>query len=268
MNTDGSTHSPAPAQEGLALFARDLAVGYDNRTIVSGINLEIRRGQSLALVGPNGSGKSTLLRTIVGLQSPIGGELQVLGKSPTAVTRQIGYLSQFHASSLVLPLRAEDVVRMGRFSAHGLLGRMTGQDKEWVVAAMQTMGVAKLADAPLRALSGGQQQRVYLAQALAHRADLLVLDEPTSGLDAAGRVTYLQALQAEVARNAAVVVATHDIQEAAACDWVMLLAERVVAYGPPRSVLTPAAMLETFGIVLTSIDSHLGMAVAEREHRH
>ena len=163
---------------------------------------------------------------------------------------------------------AMDVVRMGRYPAHGLLGRMTRQDEEWVAAAMQTMGVAHLADMPLRALSGGQQQRVYLAQVLAHHADLLVLDEPTAGLDTAGREIYFQAIRAELARNATAVVATHDIQEAAACDWVMLLAGRVVAFGPARMVLTPAAMLETFGIVLTSLGGQLEVAVVEREHGH
>jgi ABC-type Mn2+/Zn2+ transport system ATPase subunit len=266
MNANLPTNGTAAAQALPSLVARQLAVGYDETVVVSAMNLTIQRGQSLALIGPNGSGKSTLLRTIVGLQPPLGGEIQVLGKTPSAATRQIGYLGQMHASGIVLPLRAVDVVRMGRFPAHGLLGRMTRQDEEWVDSAMRTMEVAQLADLPLRALSGGQQQRVYLAQVLAHRADLLVLDEPMAGLDVAGREVYLQAIRSELARNAAVIVATHDLQEAAACDWVMLLAGRVVAYGPSRSVLTPTAMLEAFGIVLTSLDGKLAMAVAEREH--
>jgi ABC-type Mn2+/Zn2+ transport system ATPase subunit len=141
---------------------------------------------------------------------------------------------------------------------------MTAEDDEWVAAAMRTMGVERLADAPLRSLSGGQQQRVYLAQVLACRADLLVLDEPSAGLDAGGRQRYTQAMQMELARGAAIVTATHDIQEAANCDQALLLAHRVVAMGPGREVLTPAALLETFGITF----SRDGIAVIEREHGH
>lgn len=248
----------------IRLRTRQLDIGYDSETVVAEITLELRSGQSLALVGINGSGKSTLLKTIVGLLPPLGGDLEVLGTRPGGAPRRIAYLSQFHTSGFVLPLRARDVVGMGRFSARGLLGQMTTEDDELVAAAMRTMGVERLADAPLRSLSGGQQQRVYLAQVLARRADLLVLDEPSAGLDAGGREVYTQAMQAELARGAAIVTATHDIQEAANCDQAMLLAHRVVAIGPGREVLTPETLLETFGIIF----NRNGIAVIEREHGH
>ncbi len=248
--------------------ARQLEIGYENEAIVSGIDLELQAGQALALVGINGSGKSTLLKTIVGLLSARRGELQVLGARAGSLRGQIAYLAQFHTSGFLLPLQAMDVVRMGRFSVHGLLGRMTREDDDRVKWAMRTMGVEHLADQPLRLLSGGQQQRVYLAQVLARRADLIVLDEPTAGLDAAGREVYLQAIQTERERGAAVIAATHDIQEAAQCDGVMLLARRVVACGAPDQVLTPETLLEAFGIVMTLRDQHLSLAVMEHEHGH
>ena len=129
---------------------------------------------------------------------------------------------------------------------------MGREDNEIVLSAMRTMGIEKLADAPLRSLSGGQQQRAYLAQLLAHQADLLVLDEPTTGLDAGGRELYLRTINDEVCRGASVIMATHDIQdEAALCRQVMLLARKVVALGAPQEVMTPEALLETFGIVVT-----------------
>ncbi len=250
------------------LRANNLDIGYDGDTVVRGINLELGLGQSLALVGMNGSGKSTLLKTIVGLLRPLRGELAVLGTPPGGTPRRIAYLSQFQTSQLILPLRAADIVRMGRYPVHGLLGRMTKEDDELVAAAMRTMGVEGLSDAPLRSLSGGQQQRVYLAQVLAQRADLLVLDEPTAGIDAAGKEIYGQAMQAELARGATVITATHDIQEAARGDQVMLLARRVIALGSPREVLRPEALLETFGIVITFENQHLGLIGVESEHGH
>jgi len=144
---------------------------------------------------------------------------------------------------------------------------MGRQDDEIVLSAMRTMGIEKLAESPLRSLSGGQQQRTYLAQVLAHQADLLVLDEPAAGLDAGGRELYLQAINDELCRGASVVVATHDIQEEAAlCHQVLLLARRVVALGTPQQVLTRDALLETFGIVVTSDQKRLH--VLESQHGH
>jgi ABC-type Mn2+/Zn2+ transport system ATPase subunit len=230
------------------LDARHLDIGYSHDTVVSDISVQLKCGQSLALVGTNGSGKSTLLKTIVGLLQPLSGEISAVGHKPGSMPRGIAYLSQFHVSGFVLPLRAIDVVRMGRFSKLGLWGRATKADEELVMASMQTMGIDQLANTPLWYLSGGQQQRTYIAQVLAHRADMLVLDEPTAGLDAAGQEIFSQAMQAELTRGATVITATHDIKEASACDLVMLLARQVVAIGPPQEILTPDLLLKTFGI--------------------
>ncbi len=247
--------------------AGKLDIGYQEEAIVSDINFELKKGQAIALIGTNGSGKSTLLRTIIKLLPPLGGNLSVFGMPPGTNPRRIAYLGQFHASSFILPIRAIDVIRMGRFPLHGLFGKMNQEDDEIIIHAMHIMGIEKLANTPLRFLSGGQRQRTYLAQVLAHRADLLVLDEPTAGLDAGGRDLYLQAIQSELLRGASAVIATHDIQEEATlCNQVMLLARRVVAFGAPQDVLTPEALLETFGIVVT--DEHKRLTVLESKHGH
>jgi ABC-type Mn2+/Zn2+ transport system ATPase subunit len=231
--------------------ADSLNIGYSGETIISDVNFEVKAGEAFALIGTNGSGKSTLLKTIVGLLPPIGGHLSVFGLPPGNNHQRIAYLGQFHHSGFVLPIRAIDVVRMGRFPLHGLWKQMGKKDDDIVMASMRSMGIEKLADAPLRSMSGGQQQRTYLAQVLAHRADLLVLDEPTSGLDAGGRELYLHAINDEICRGASIIMATHDIhEEAALCHQVMLLARRVVALGSPKDVMTPEALLTTFGIVV------------------
>jgi ABC-type Mn2+/Zn2+ transport system ATPase subunit len=250
---------------GLVIQARHLNIGFSGEVVVPDISFDVGKGEAFALIGTNGSGKSTLLKTIVGLQPPLGGQLRIFGMPPGANQRRIAYLGQFHRSGFVLPLRAIDVVRMGRYPFHGLWKPMKSDDDDLVMAAMRTMGVDRLANAPLRSMSGGQQQRTYLAQVLAHRADLLLLDEPTAGLDAGGRELYLHAINDEICRGASVVVATHDIrEEAALCRQVMLLARRVVAFGPPKDVLTPEALLDAFGIVVTG-DQHLH--VLECQHR-
>ncbi len=246
--------------------AKGLNVGYSDEVVVAGISFELKPGEAFALIGTNGSGKSTLLKTIVGLIPALGGHLSIFGKPPGNSHARIAYLGQFHHSGFVLPLRAVDIVRMGRFPLHGLWSRMDRRDDEIVLSAMRTMGIENLAESPLRSLSGGQQQRTYLAQVLAHQADLLVLDEPTSGLDAGGRELFLHAINDELCRGASVITATHDIQEEASmCHQVMLLAGQVVAVGAPNEVLTPDALLKTFGIVIAGEQK---LHVLECEHGH
>ena len=264
--TQEINQSGRDADDSPYISANRLNIGYAKEVIVPDISFDLGPGQAFALIGTNGSGKSTLLKTIVGLLPSMGGRLLVFGLSPGSNHRRIAYLGQFHASGFVLPIRVIDVVRMGRFPLLGLWGKMTLEDNEIVAKSLHIMGIEKLADAPLRSLSGGQQQRTYLAQVLAHQADLLVLDEPTSGLDAGGRERYLQAIDDELRRGASAIVATHDIQEEAAiCQQVMLLARKVVAVGAPQKVLTSEALLETFGIVITG-EKHLH--VLETIHGH
>jgi ABC-type Mn2+/Zn2+ transport system ATPase subunit len=252
----------------LSVLAKGLGIGFGAETVVADVNVEVKRCQSLALIGMNGSGKSTLLKTLVGLIPAKSGELVVLGRAPGQSPKQIAYLSQFHPSGFILPLRVQDAVRMGRYANHGLMGRMTPTDEALIQSAMRIMGVEDLADQPLRALSGGQQQRVYLAQVFARQADLYILDEPAAGLDAGGRDAYQTAIRDEMARGASVILATHDIQEAMQCDHTMLLARRVVALGNATEVLTPQTLLDAFGIVITGDPQKLNIAVVEREHSH
>ncbi len=249
-----------------AVEATGLGVGYQGETVVADISFGLEPGQVLALVGSNGSGKSTLLKTVAGLLPPTAGGLAVLGAKPLARPARVAYMGQFHPSSFMLPLRVQDVVRMGRFARHGLFGRFTGEDERAVREAMAVMGVAELADAPLNALSGGQRQRVFLAQAFARDADLILLDEPAANLDGAARAIYRGQLRRLTAAGRSVIVATHDIDEAAECDRTMLLAQRVVAYGPSAEILTQKALLSTFGMVGKYQEG--GIVIVEREHGH
>jgi ABC-type Mn2+/Zn2+ transport system ATPase subunit len=252
--------------DNLHIQARHLNIGYSNEIVVLDIGFDLRQGEAIALIGTNGSGKSTLLKTIVGLLKPIEGELSVFGMPPGNNHRRIAYLGQFHNSGFVLPIRAIDVVAMGRYPSHGLWRPLGKKDAEIVSAAMRAMGIENLANASLRSLSGGQQQRVYLAQVLAHQADLLILDEPATGLDAGGRELYLNAINDELCRGASVIMATHDIQEEATlCHQVMLLAHKVVAIGPPGKVMTSEALLETFGVVVAGENR---LHVLECKHGH
>ena len=249
----------------LPIESSGLAVGYDKRPIVSGVSCSLDRGAALALVGANGSGKSTLIRTIAGLLRPVSGSISVVGDPPGRFPARVAYLNQHHPRELELPLRTIDVVRMARFSALGLLGRAGPRDEQLVRDAMAAMDIAALASEPLSALSGGQKQRVFLAQVLAREADLLLLDEPENNLDSDGRERFRAAVRHALARGCAAVIATHDVAEAMRCDQAMLLARRVVACGSTRAVLTPDALLSTFGAVARLEKGEI--VLVEQEHR-
>lgn len=249
-----------------AVEARALSVGYQGHAVLDGVDFTLERGRILALVGANGSGKSTLLKTLAALLAPVGGEARVLGAAPGASPARVAYLGQFHPTNLVLPLRAVDVVRMGRFAALGLTGRASREDERAVARAMEVMGVAALRDEPLDVLSGGQRQRVLIAQALARGAELLLLDEPAANLDRGARETYRRVLRDAACAGCSAVVATHDVEEAAGSDHAMLLAQRVVAFGRPREVLTAGALLSTFGVVARQGEG--GLLVFEHDHDH
>ena len=137
-----------------------------------------------------------------------------------------------------------------------------------VEQAMIALGLSQFADTHPYDLPPALRRLVAVGAVLAMDSDLLVLDEPTAGLDAGGKELYQQAIQGEQSRGASLVVATHDIQEAINCGQAMLLARKVIAYGPGRDIITPEALLEAFGIVITLDQQHRGVAVIEREHGH
>ncbi|MFM7082425.1 MAG: metal ABC transporter ATP-binding protein [Actinomycetota bacterium] len=241
------SHQDATNIAGLTITASHLDVGYGLHRVVRDINLQTQRGDLIALIGTNGSGKSTLLKSLAGMLPAMHGEVSVLGTRPGAAPKRVAYLPQHPVSSHTLPLRARDVVAMGRFAHLGLFKRAGAADREIVAQTMQRTGAVEFADKPLREMSGGQQQRTHLAQVLARNAELLLLDEPTAGLDIAGKVAVADIIAAERARGVTVVLATHDLADATSATAVMLLAQRVVAFGPPDVALSDANVRECFG---------------------
>lgn len=224
-----------------------LAVGFGRHRIVDDVNIHTHPGDLVTLVGTNGSGKSTLLKTFAGMITPLAGAVTVLDGAPGANPTRVAYLPQHPVSSHTLPLRARDVAAMGRFAHLGLFGRESSTDRGIVRDALHRAGADGFADMPLRDLSGGQQQRTHLAQVLARRAEVLLLDEPTAGLDIVGKRAVAEIVAAERARGVTVVMATHDLADAESATSVLLLAQRVVAFGPPGVALRDDNLRECFG---------------------
>lgn len=222
------------------LRARDLAVAYGPRTVLSQVDIEVHAGSTVAVIGPNGSGKSTLLAAIAGLVTPSRGSVEV-------DRRSLALVLQATDVDRSLPITVQETVRMARYPHRGMFGRLRADDHHAIATAMERAGVVDLRGRQIHELSGGQRQRVLVAQGLAQEADLLLLDEPVTGLDIVSREVILDVVADERAAGRSVVMTTHSLEDAATCDLVLLLAGRMVAFGTPGEVLTEAHLNSAFG---------------------
>lgn len=150
----------------------DLDIGYDSKTVVSGLNLKINDGDYLCIVGENGSGKTTLMKTLLGLIPLLGGSIQGLNKN------DIGYLPQISDIQKDFPATVEEVVLSG---TKKLFYRK--KEKDLMRFNLERLNITNLSKCKFSELSGGQRQRVLLARALCASKKILLLDEPVSGLD-------------------------------------------------------------------------------------
>ena len=162
------------------------------------VSLTVEQGAFVGIAGPNGGGKTTLLRLALGLERPASGTVRVFGEAPGARGAQrIGYLPQRAQLSSGTPVTVRELVEAGRLAVRGPIGPLRPADRRAVSHAIERVGLAERAGAPLRTLSGGMQQRAFIAKALATEPALLALDEPTTGVDAESQES-LAALLAEL----------------------------------------------------------------------
>ncbi|MEU7921070.1 ABC transporter ATP-binding protein [Micromonospora zamorensis] len=236
------------------LSTRDLVAGYDERTVLDGLDLDLPTDAFTVIVGPNACGKSTLLRTMARLLTPRRGTVLLDGTAirelPTReVARRLGVLPQ----SPLVPegVTVADLVGRGRQPYQRWWRQWSPEDGAAVDQAMTLADVTDLADRPVDSLSGGQRQRVWIAMTLAQDTDALLLDEPTTFLDLAHQVEVLDLLhRLRVERGRTVVAVLHDLNQAAryADHLVAMRAGAVVAAGPPREILTADLVRDVFGL--------------------
>lgn len=253
-------------QDSSVVVTRGLVLTRRGHTVLAAADLEIAAGIT-SVVGPNGSGKSTLLHAIAGLLPPAAGTVRVLGAPPADVRRRIAYVLQAQHAPAHLPVTVREVVALGRAPARGAVGRLRAADRAAVRDAIGRVELETLADRHLSELSGGERQRAFVAQGLAQQGDVLLLDEPTAGLDAASTEQIRHVLDAERASGRTVIVATHDLGDAATSDHVVLLAGRVVAAGPPAATLTRTHLRDAYRGRLLDIEG-TAVLVDDDAHHH
>ncbi|MFD8643436.1 ATP-binding cassette domain-containing protein [Streptomyces zaomyceticus] len=231
----------APHDPGYAISTRGLVKSYpgpDGTTVdaVSGLDLDVRRGETFAFLGPNGAGKSTTIALLCALARPTSGRATVAGfdvaTRPHDVRRQVGIL--FQHSALDPDLTVEQNLRI-----HARLYGLPRRDvRRRTAEVLEPAGLTDRRRFPVRALSGGMRRRLEIARQLLHSPSVLFLDEPTTGLDPHARAEIWEHLRALRDRlGSTLFVTTHYLEEAENCDRIAIIDRgRLVAQGTPHGL--------------------------------
>ncbi len=190
-----------------ALAFEALSCGHGRQPVIRGLSGVLGRGQTVALTGANGSGKSTVLATLAGQLAPVAG---LVVRSGT-----VGYLPQAIALNRDVPVTARTFAAMGLWNELGPLGRTGPSHRRRIDAALEAVGLEKLADRTVATLSGGEFRRLCIARVLLPDPDILLLDEPLAALDADGIALVMDCLAGWAAAGRCVVASVHEAAAAA-----------------------------------------------------
>ncbi len=219
-----------------AISARGLGRRYGDVVAVESVTLDIAPGEFFALLGPNGAGKSTTLHMLTTLVRPSAGTATVMGfdvvRRAADVRRALGMVFQD-------PALDERLTARENLEIHAVLYGIRRRDRRGAIDhALEWAALADAGDRRVRSFSGGMKRRLELARALMHSPSVLFLDEPTIGLDPQGRRHLWERIAALREGGMTVLMTTHNLPEAEACDRVGIIdAGRLIAVGPPAELV-------------------------------
>ncbi len=248
------------------LELRGAAVRVGGRTLWSGVDLDVRAGEFVAVLGPNGVGKSTLLKVLLGVLPAAEGEARVLGLRPGQGGDRVGYLPQRRSFGPGMRIRGVDLVRLGldgdRWGLPLPGGRRRREQAERIAEVVELVGATAYAHRPIGECSGGEQQRLLIAQALVRRPAVLLLDEPLDSLDLPNQ-SAVAALIGRICHQegVAVVMVAHDVNPILHhLDRVVYIAGGGAVAGAPGEVVTSENLTRLYGTpveVLRTADGRL-----------
>ncbi len=241
------------------LHFNNITLGYDRHPAVHHLDIEIGRGELLAIVGPNGGGKSTLLKGIAGTIAPLEGEISL------AVARShIAYLPQQADIDRSFPISVTDMVAMGLWHRHGAYGGFSHSCHREIERALARVGLQGFEKRPIGTLSGGQLQRALFARLILQNAELMLLDEPFSAIDGRTANDLINLIIEWNKSGKTILAVTHDMHQVRKYfPQTLLLARELVAMGDTEKVLSAQNLLRARALT-EAFDNRAH--VCEREH--
>ena len=246
------------------LQLKNLSVGYGGHAVIHDINIDIAKGEIVALIGPNGAGKSTILKSITRQLKIVGGQVLFDGQDLTKMSfRDLSSRMAVVLTDRLHPelMTCHDIVATGRYPYTGRLGVLTRDDEDKVDEAMAAVDAASLGARDFNSISDGQKQRVLLARALCQEPDVIILDEPTSFLDIRYKLDLLSILRSMAKDNGITVITSlHEI------DLAMKVADKIVCVegdtiyrcGAPEAIFEEGLIRDMYDIRNGSFDSLFG----------
>lgn len=238
-----TTDPPAKA----IIEVENLTVSYGPKPALLDVSLNINKGLLVGVIGPNGAGKSTFIKAILGFVKRDIGIVRIDGVSAEKAKGRVAYVPQRGTVDWDFPITVKEVALMGRYHHVPWYRDARARDHEIVDQALDMVRMQDFRNRQIGQLSGGQQQRVFMARALAQGADILLLDEPFAGVDAATERAILDVLEQAKSAGKTLVVVHHDLTTAAEYfDQLILIKQRLYAYGPPGVVLREDLLSEVY----------------------
>jgi len=235
-----------------SIHIEGLSVSYERKRVLTSIYVDVNPGSVVGVIGPNGAGKSTLFKAILGLIDVNAGRITINGKKIEDQRTCVAYVPQREDVDWSFPATVMDVVLMGRYPHKTILQRLNAEDRGLAMASLEDVGIAELRNRQIGELSGGQQQRVFLARALCQQADIFLLDEPFVGVDITTEEKIIQILKRLASEGKTMMVVHHDLSSVAQYfDKVLLLNQRLIAYGETSTTFTQENIAKAYGPQLT-----------------
>ena len=239
---------------GVHLHLHQLAVGYNGRALIHGIEIGVQRGEIVTLIGPNGAGKSTILKSITRQLEPIDGKVllemkNLLQFTPGELARRMAVVLTGRIQTELMTCR--DVTAMGRYPYTGRLGILSPHDEKKVDEALAAVHAEHLAERPFDAVSDGERQRILLARAICQEPEIIVLDEPTSFLDIRHKLELLSILHKMAKQEQiTVVMSLHETDLAMKISdrIICVKGDRIFACGAPGEVLNDEAIRQLYDL--------------------
>ncbi|MFA6878503.1 MAG: metal ABC transporter ATP-binding protein [Fusobacterium sp.] len=231
----------------IAISIKNLTVSYENKKILSNIDMNIPKGKLIGIIGPNGGGKSTFIKGILNIIKKKSGIVKFQGKDYRKYLKKIAYIPQRDTVDWDFPTTVLDVVIMGSYGRLGLFKSPGEKEKEEAIKNLKKLNIEKYFDRQISQLSGGEKQRVFIARALMQKAEIYFMDEPFQGVDVKTEKEIIEILKKLKEKGKTVLVVHHNLEKVKDYfDYLIMINREIVAIGETNDIFIEKNINKTF----------------------